>query len=103
MEENKFASLPTDEEVGKRIRDAYKKCGKTQEEVATAVKMSPSTLRNIENGVTSPTLKQLNAFADLLGVDATTFLNPPATDNMKKAIEQIEYNLLLIKAEVGHK
>lgn len=103
MKKNKYATLPTDKVVGDKIRRAREERKVPQAILAEELEMSPTTLRKIENGEKSPTLAQLNAIADLLEVDADTLVCTKADEKVQKAIEQLEYNLHLLKIVAGYK
>lgn len=102
MKKNKYATLPSDKVVGDRIRRAREERKVPQATLAEELEMSPTTLRKIENGEKSLTLAQLNAIAKLLELDAATLVCLKANEKVQKAIEQMEYDLRLLKTEVGY-
>ncbi len=57
-------------DYGKRLRDARKKLGLTQEMVAEQLETSPSYLSDIERGVKSPSLSTFVRLLEILDVSA---------------------------------
>lgn len=52
------------EKIAKRLKEARKNKGLTQEEVAIATKISRNTLSRYENGTRRPSLENLEQLAD---------------------------------------
>lgn len=55
--------------IGTRVKDARKKAGLTQVELATAAGMSRSYLADVEGGRYNPSVKKLVSIAAACGVD----------------------------------
>lgn len=54
--------------TGRSLRDARRKIGVSQNELATRLGVSPPYISGIENGRSNTTVGQLSAIADALGV-----------------------------------
>ncbi len=67
-------------EFGRIVQERRRKAGLTQEALAKRVKMSRTSVTNIEKGRQQLPLHMLNAFADALGVE------PPALLPDKKSL-----------------
>lgn len=61
-------------EVGKRIRQARKNIGISQQSLAECSKLEPSTISHIERGATKLSLPTLVKIANALGVSADAIL-----------------------------
>jgi transcriptional regulator with XRE-family HTH domain len=63
--------------VGRRIRQLREACKLSMRELAGASGLAPNTLSLIENNRTSPSISTLQQIAHALGVNITTFFEPP--------------------------
>lgn len=62
--------------VGARVRQLREARGLSREQLGVYAGTSASTVRNIEDGRKSPTLRSLEGIAQALGVNVTTLLKP---------------------------
>jgi transcriptional regulator with XRE-family HTH domain len=67
-------SMPTTEEVGKRLKEVRRGREMTLKEVALESGMSPTHISEIERGKTSPTVGALRKIAAALGKDTAYFV-----------------------------
>ena len=63
--------------VGKRLRSLREDAGLTQEEAASAAKLDPKHLQEIEHGRTNPTLASLVMLADAYSVSLAKLFDIP--------------------------
>jgi len=66
-------------EIGARLKEARKKCGLTQEAIASKFEIDKSSISKYENGVSSPDIEFLRDFAEYLKLngDWLLFGKPP--------------------------
>ena len=79
--------------LGKRIRDARKKCGLTQKELADQTGLAAKTIQNIENGRKNPSYDTLARLMGRLGISPDTLFLLKAsvpTDEMKHFLENYQ-------------
>lgn len=62
-------------QVGKRIQDARKRLGLTQEQFSQVVDLTPNYLSNIETGFKTPKLETFVEIANALQCDANSLLS----------------------------
>lgn len=72
------------------IKLLRKRRGRTQDEVADALKMKRSTLSGYENKVAKPNAEAMIAFADYYGVSVDTLLRIDLTITSERVLSQIE-------------
>ena len=70
MQESDFLYL------GQCVRDARKRCGLTQQELADRSGMGLRHIQNIEYGLVNPSYECLNALVKSLGVSANLLFHP---------------------------
>lgn len=76
--------------VGSRLKEARKKAGLTQQEVATRAGVGQSHINELERGNTNITIKTLCRMADRLGVDVRELLpEGPSLPPTKAGIERL--------------
>lgn len=61
--------------IGKRIREYREKANITQEQLAEAVGMTPTSVSNIERGINYPTLENFIKIANVINVSADLLLS----------------------------
>jgi transcriptional regulator with XRE-family HTH domain len=64
--------------LGANVREARKRLGKSQEELALDVGMKRSYLSDLERGTRNPTIKALARLAEALGVEPAELVRLPA-------------------------
>lgn len=72
------------------IKLLRKRKGRTQDDIAVALKMKRSTLSGYENQVAKPSAEVLIAFADYYGVSVDTLLRIDLTKTSESVLSQIE-------------
>ncbi|OGD85817.1 hypothetical protein A3B51_01855 [Candidatus Curtissbacteria bacterium RIFCSPLOWO2_01_FULL_41_18] len=60
--------------LGQKIKKLRKTKGMTQVELAVAIRLSPSYISSLEQGVRQPSLKTLNRISKALGVNLKDLL-----------------------------
>jgi transcriptional regulator with XRE-family HTH domain len=73
----KWSSPKSDTELGRRLSSMRLRAGLTQTEVAGKVAVSRQHISNIENGITSPTLRVLQDYLHACGTDLAQFFYGP--------------------------
>lgn len=61
--------------IGKRIREYREKASITQEQLAEAIGMTPTSVSNIERGINYPTLENFIRIANVINVSADLLLS----------------------------
>lgn len=74
--------------VGQLIRDARKKHGLTQDQLASLVSLTRTSITNIEHGRQKVLLHTLYEIADALAVEPGTLLPSPSTFQKGEEIDQ---------------
>ena len=64
---------------GKRLKELRKQAGKTQEQVAEAVRLQPGTISRIERGVKEMSIDSLLMFSEIYGVSTDFILKGDKT------------------------
>lgn len=75
--------------LGKRIREARKRCGLTQQELADQTGLAVKTVQDIEKGRKNPTYETLARLIGRLGMPPNTVFSPKALI----PVEEIKYLL----------
>lgn len=55
--------------IGKNVREERKDWGWTQEDLAERTGLTENTIRNIENGITNPSMKAIVSIANAFNID----------------------------------
>ena len=79
--------------LGKRIRDARKKCGLTQKELAAQTGLAVKTVQDIEKGRKNPTYETLARLMERLGVSPDAAFHSETiapTEEMKDFLEYFQ-------------
>ena len=82
--------------LGKKIIEARKLKGITQEELAEMSNINLRTIQRIENNESEPRSKTLILICDVLGMDFTEILSEGEVENQKGIAEKIVNALFLI-------
>lgn len=71
--------------IGKNVREERKDWGWTQEDLADRTGLTENTIRNIENGITNPSMKAIVAIANAFNIDTwVLFADSAQRDSVNK-------------------
>ena len=93
MTDKKYATLFVNDDVGKKIKNARERKGLSQKVLADRSLVNVKKIGEIENGKKKPTLEDINDLAEVLEVDARSFLMPPMDEFMKTKLKNAEKDL----------